>query len=180
MFRGGASQGLVLGLTLFNVFINDPEVNKKSLLIKKISRVRNNDEDRAVIQNTLVCLETWVHSNKVHCNAVTCKGLQSRTKVKTTEWGPVSWRAGAKKHFAVITDKQLNMSFPVECCGTKKGVNATLGCVNRGAESRCRGQFSLCLRHWGDRHWHAAPPSGVHGFKRMRENRRRCRKEPQK
>lgn len=51
------------------MFINDREVNRKSLLMKsaddtKIGTVVKNDEDKAVIQSDLDPLIGWAHSKK--------------------------------------------------------------------------------------------------------------------
>lgn len=64
-FSGGILQGSVLGLTLFSVFVNDTEVNIKSLLIKCADATKVGgeviNEDRAVIQSNLVHFVSWTN-----------------------------------------------------------------------------------------------------------------------
>lgn len=62
---------------LFQIFINDLEVNTKSLLLKfeddtKIGRVINN-EDRTIIQSDLDHSVSRAHSNKIHFYAAKSK-----------------------------------------------------------------------------------------------------------
>ena len=70
-------QGSVLGLVLFNVFINDLDEGIVSTLIKfvdvtKLGGMAGTPEDCAVIQQDLDRLESWAGRNQMRFNKSKC------------------------------------------------------------------------------------------------------------
>uniref|UniRef100_K7F1H0 Reverse transcriptase domain-containing protein n=1 Tax=Pelodiscus sinensis TaxID=13735 RepID=K7F1H0_PELSI len=141
-------QGSVLGLALFNIFINDVDIGIESTLIKfaddtKLGGVATALEDRVIIQNDLDKLEKWSEVNRMKFN-----------KDKSDCLG----RSMAERDLGVIVDHKLNVS--LQCDAVAKKANMILGCINRCVVSKTREvifplysalvrpQLEYCVQFW--------------------------------
>ncbi|KAF7245694.1 RNA-directed DNA polymerase from mobile element jockey [Varanus komodoensis] len=137
-------QGTVLGLILFNHFINDMEEGVNSLLFKfaddtKTGAVATTEEQVLQIQKDLDRLWKWAGDNRMAFNVDKCKVLHLGH-----ENGCHKYRLGDKwlesstceRDLGVLVDCRLNMS--QQCDAVVKRANATLGCIARSVASRSR------------------------------------------
>ncbi|KAF7254056.1 RNA-directed DNA polymerase from mobile element jockey [Varanus komodoensis] len=140
----GVLQGSVLGLILFNLFINDMEEGVNSLLIKfaddtKTGAVATTEEQVLQIQKDLDRLWKWAGDNRMAFN------VDKRKVLILRHWNSChKYRLGDKwlesstceRDLGVLVDCRLNMS--QQCDAVVKRANATLGCIARSVASRSR------------------------------------------
>ncbi|GAB0190225.1 mitochondrial enolase superfamily member 1 [Grus japonensis] len=153
----GIPQGLVLGLALFNIFVDDMDA--------KLCGVVNRLEGRDAIQRDLNRLERWAHANLMKFNKAKCKVLymgQGNLKHNYRlgrEWIETS---SEEKDLGVLVDEKLNVTW--QCMLAAQKANCVLGCIKRRVTSRSREvivplysallrpHLEYCVQLWGPQH----------------------------
>ena len=135
---------MVLGLILFNIFINDLDEGIERLLIKfaddtKLGGVANTQEDRVKIQQELNTLEKWAVVNRMQFNKDKCMVLHLGHKnVKHQYWmgETLLGNSVCERDLGVRVDCKLNMSS--QCDLVTKKANSLLGCISKAIASKSR------------------------------------------
>ncbi|GAB0185824.1 hypothetical protein GRJ2_001047700 [Grus japonensis] len=160
-------QGLILGPTLFNIFISDLDDGIKCTLMKfaddtKLSGEVDTSEGRATLQEDLDRqTEEWANKNLMKFNKDKCKVLhlgKHNPGVKHRLGSTWLESSSVERDLEVLVDNKLNMS--EQCAAAAKKANRMLGCINKGITSRgkeviiplysvlVRPHLEYCVQFW--------------------------------
>jgi len=136
----GVSQGAILGLVLFIIFVDDMDSGIESTLSKsaddaKLCGAVNMLKGRDAIQRSIEKLKGWACDNLMKFNKVKYKVLQmgqGNPKHKYRLGG--EWiESNPEKDLGVLADERLNMT---RKCSLTAQANCTLGCIKSNVAIR--------------------------------------------